>query len=115
MALAGVPALAGVWLLLLSPGRLMSREMTWDFLFILSGAWHLHFGHVAHVDFHEPLASLNFLLPLAAFSLFGVTPVAFLASVVAVAALVLVLACWAAWRRLPLLPASVFVLPCLLS
>jgi hypothetical protein len=109
VALAGVPSLAGVWLLL-SPGRLMSREMTWDFLFILSGAWHLHFGHIAHVDFHEPLASLNFLLPLAAFSLFGVTPVAFLASVAAVAALVFVLACWAAWRRLPLVPAAVFVL-----
>jgi hypothetical protein len=88
----------------------MSREMTWDFLFILSGAWHLHYGHVAHVDFHEPLASLNFLLPLAGFSLFGATPFAFLASVVAVAALVFVLACCASWRRLPLVPASVFVL-----
>jgi hypothetical protein len=109
VALAGVPSLVGVWLLL-SPGKLMSRAMTWDLVFLFSGAWHLHFGHVAHVDFHEPLAALNFLLPLAAFSLFGVTALAFLASVVAVAALVFVVACWAAWRRLPLAPGAVFVL-----
>ena len=109
MALAGVPSLIGIWLLL-SPGRLMSRAMTWDFLFILSGAWHLKFGQVPHVDFHEPLAALNFLLPLAAFSLFGTSPFAFLGSVAMLAAVVFVLACLASWRRLPLVPASVFVL-----
>lgn len=108
VVLAGLPAAAGMWLLL-SPGRLMSRAMTWDLLFIFSGAWHLHYGDIAHVDFHEPLAALNFLLPLAGFALFGVTPYAFLASVAAVAALLFVVACWAAWRRLPLAPAAVFV------
>jgi hypothetical protein len=109
VALAGVPSLIGVWLLL-SPGRLMSRAMTWDFLFVLSGAWHLHFGDVTHVDFHEPLAALNFLLPLAGFSLLGVSPFAFLASVVMLAVPVFALACWASWRRLPLVPAAIFVL-----
>jgi hypothetical protein len=106
--LAAIPLLAGIWALL-SPGRVLSREMTWDFLFILLGAWHLHFGHVAHVDFHEPLAVLNFLLPLAGFHVFGVTPLAFMAGVVIVAMAVFVLAFWAAWRRLPLLPACIFV------
>ena len=44
-AWASVQALVGV-ALLLAPGRLFSREMTWDLLYNLEGAWHLHNGHV---------------------------------------------------------------------
>jgi len=108
LALAGVPVLGGIWALL-SPGRIVSREMTWDFLFIFSGAWHLHYGHVAHVDFHTVFGVLNFLLLLAGFQIFGITPLAFLASAVLVVLAVFTLASWAAWRRLPLIPACFFV------
>src|ERR1700754_4053865 len=52
--LASVPLFAGI-LVLVTPGRILSREMTCDFVYNLSGAWHLHYGHVAHVDFHGPL------------------------------------------------------------
>ena len=38
-------------LLLIAPGAVLSRDMTWDLLFNLSGAWHIHNGHVPHVDF----------------------------------------------------------------
>jgi len=108
VVLAGVPVLGGIWALL-SPGRALSREMTWDFLFIFAGAWHLHYGHAAHVDFHTPLGVLNFLLLLAGFQIFGITPLAFMAGVVMVVLAVFTLASWAAWRRLPLLPACIFV------
>ena len=108
VVLAGVPVLGGIWALL-SPDRVLSREMTWDFLFIFSGAWHLHYGHVIHVDFHTLLGVLNFLPLLAGFQIFGITPFAFLAGVVMVVLAVFTLASWAAWRRLPLLPACIFV------
>jgi hypothetical protein len=108
VALAGVPVLGGIWALL-SPGRVLSREMTWDFLFLFSGAWHLHYGHVAHVDFHTVLGVLNFLPLLAGFQIFGISPLAFLAGVIMVVLAVFTLASWAAWRRLPLIPACFFV------
>jgi len=45
-----------------SPNLVVSHQMTWDFLYNLSGAWHLQHGHVPHVDFHEPVGQLNFVL-----------------------------------------------------
>jgi hypothetical protein len=108
LLLASVPLLAGVGALI-APGRILSREMTWDFLFNLAGAWHLHYGHVAHVDFHGPVGVLNFLLTLVGFAVVGPTPLAFLVGAIIVALAVFVLASWAAWRRLPLLPAVIFV------
>ena len=59
VASALLPLLAAAWLLL-SPGRIFSREMTWDLLFNLAGAWQLHSGQIAHVDFHDPLGALSF-------------------------------------------------------
>lgn len=106
--LASIPLFAGI-LVLVTPGRILSREMTCDFVYNLSGAWHLHYGHVAHVDFHGPLGELNFLLTLAGFRIVGPTPHAFLVGVIIVALAVFMLASWAAWRRLPLLPAVLFV------
>ena len=107
--LAGVPVLAGVWALL-SPNLVVSHQMTWDFLYNLSGAWHLQHGHVAHVDFHEPVGQLNFVLTLLGFELLGPTPFAFLAGVTIVAIGVFVSAVLAAMQRLPLVPAALFVI-----
>ncbi len=114
LVVAAAPTMVAGWALI-SPGRLLSRDMTWDLLFNLAGAWHLQFGHVAHVDFHEPVGQLNFLLTQAGFVLFGPTPRAFLAGVVIVTVATFAAATFVAWRRLPLLPAAIFVVfTCLL-
>jgi hypothetical protein len=107
--LAGVPVLVALWALL-SPGLVLSREMTLDFLYNLSGAWHLQHSHVAHVDFHEPVGQLNFRLTLLGFELVGPTPFAFLVGVAIVAAAVFGSASAAVMRRLPVLPAALFVI-----
>jgi hypothetical protein len=114
LVLAGAIVLAAAWAVF-SPPILLSSEMTWDLLFNLSGAWSVHFGHVAHVDFHEPVGSLNFRLTALGFDLVGARPQALLVSVGIVTAFIFVAACLAAWRRLPLLPATIFVVfACLL-
>src|SRR6185437_2837070 len=71
--LLAAPIVAAAMWALLSPPVVLSREMTWDLLFNLAGAWHVHLGHVAHVDFHEPVGQLNFLLrrPASASSVSG--------------------------------------------
>jgi len=112
--LAALPTAAAAWALL-SPSYVLSREMTWDLLFNLAGAWHLHFAHAPHVDFHEPVGQLNFLLTEAGFRLLGPTPRAFLAGVAIVTLAIFAAAAFTAWRRLPLLPAAIFVVfACLL-
>lgn len=105
---AAVPVIAAAWALL-SPDRLLSREMSWDLLFNLSGAWHLHYGHVAHVDFHDPVGELNFVLTALGFSIVGPTPHAFLVGVAIITSFLFITAVIVAWRRLPLLPAVIFV------
>jgi len=107
--LAGVPVLVALWALL-SPGLVLSHEMTWDFVYNLSGAWHLQHGHVAHVDFHEPVGQLNFMLTALGFGLVGPTPFAFLVGIAIVAAVAFASASVAAMRRLPTLPAALFVI-----
>jgi len=109
MLLAGLPMLAGAWLLL-SSDLVLSHEMTWDFLYNIAGAWHLQNGHILHVDFHEPLGALNFELTWLGFALLGPTPFAVIAGSVMVAAGVFFSAALAAMRRLPLWPAVLFVL-----
>lgn len=47
--------------------------MTWDLLFNLAGAWHLHNGQVPHVDFHDPVGQLYFRLTQLGFWLCGPT------------------------------------------
>jgi hypothetical protein len=114
LLLAGLPVIAGAWALL-SPNVVLSREMTWDFLFNLSGAWQFEYGRIPHVDFHEPLGTLNFVLTWLGFTLFGATPFAVLAGSVIVSVTVFISAVLAAGRRLPLLPAVLFVVfACLL-
>ena len=115
VALAGLPVLAGAWALMSPPVVLLSA-MTWDFLFNLSGAWHLYLGHAAHVDFHEPVGQLNFILTAIGFHLLGPGPFAFLVNVAIVVSVLYAASFLAAWRRLPLLPAAIFVVfVCLLA
>ncbi len=105
---AALPVIVAAWALL-SPARLLSREMSWDLLFNLSGAWHLRYGHVAHVDFHDPVGELNFYLTALGFSIAGPTPHAFLVGVTIITSFLFTIAVIVAWRRLPLLPAAIFV------
>ena len=109
VVLAAAPVLLGVWALL-SPGVVLSYQMTWDFLYNLSGAWHLQHGHVAHVDFHEPVGQLNFVLTLLGFQFFGPSPFAFLAGVAIVTGMVFASALLAVMHRLPLISAVLFVI-----
>src|SRR5260370_35942567 len=83
--LAGVPVVVALWALL-SPALVLSREMNWDFVYNLSGAWHLLYGHVAHVDFPEPGGQLSFIRTLLGFELVGPTPFAFLVALAIVTA-----------------------------
>ncbi len=96
--------------LLASPDHLVSRTMTWDLLFNLSGAWHLYDGQVAHVDFHDPVGSLYFWLTYLGFRIGGATVFAFVTGQLIITAVLFAAAIGAAARRLPLLPAVVFVL-----
>jgi len=105
---AGLPVLAALWALL-SPPVVLSSEMTWDLMFNLAGAWHLRFGHLPHVDYHEPVGVLTFLLTEAGFRLVGPSPRAVLAGMAIVAAALFPIAALVAARRLALLAATLFV------
>lgn len=90
--------------------RVLSREMVWDLLYLLGGAWHMYWGHVPHVDFHTELGSLNFLLIEAGFRIVGTNVSAFVFAKAIVSAFIFAAAVLASGRRLPLVPAVVFVL-----
>jgi hypothetical protein len=109
LVVAGLPVLAAAALVLWTD-VVLSREMTWDLLFNLAGAWHLANGHIPHVDFHEPVGALNFLLTRLGFALVGCTPFAFVAGAIVIALAVFTSATAAAIARLPFLPALLFVL-----
>jgi len=78
-------------------------------MFNLAGAWHLWFGHVPHVDFHEPVGTLTFLLTEAGFWLLGPSPKAVPVGMAIVAAVLFAIACLVTARRLSLLPGVLFV------
>jgi len=105
---AGIPVLVAAWALM-SPPTLFSRTMTQDLLFNLAGAWRIYLGQVAHVDFHDPSGRLSFLLTALGFHLLGPSPFAFLVNVGVMAAALFAAAFVAAIRRLPLLPAVLFI------
>jgi hypothetical protein len=105
---AGLPLLAAIWVLL-SPPVILSSEMTWDLLFNLAGAWHLRFGHVPHIDYHEPVGVLTFLLTEAGYWLLGPSPRAVPAGMAIAAAVLFAIAVPVAARRLTPLPAALFV------
>ncbi|SJZ73866.1 hypothetical protein SAMN02745126_02096 [Enhydrobacter aerosaccus] len=108
LLLAALPVLIGIWDLL-SPPLVLSQEMTWDLLFNLAGAWQMYLGHVPHVDFHEPVGQLNFALTAMGFNVVGVGPRAFLAGAILMTGVIFLSASIVAWRRLPALPAAIFV------
>ncbi len=115
LILAGIPVLIGIWAMV-TPPNLLSKVMTQDLLFNLAGAWQVYLGQVPHVDFHEPSGQLSFLLTALGFHLLGPGPFAFLINVVCVTAALFVASLLASLRRLPLLPAVLFILfICLLA
>ncbi|SEO34487.1 hypothetical protein SAMN02990966_01730 [Rhodospirillales bacterium URHD0017] len=109
LVLSGLPVLAAAWAVL-SPPVMLSKAMTQDLLFNLSGAWHVYSGHLAHVDFHDASGRLSFLLTALGFHLLGPTPFAFLVNVGIMGAVLFAASFLAAMRRLPLLPAVLFVI-----
>lgn len=115
LLLAGLPCLAAAWAILV-PMRVFANAMACDLMFNLAGAWHVWHGDRPHVDFHDPLGSLNFFLTALGFALAGLGPRAFLVGTVVVALGLFALAFHAALRRLPLVPAALFVaVVCLLA
>lgn len=113
--LAGLPVLVAAWALV-SPATMLSKTMTQDLLFNLSGAWHVYHGHVPHVDFHDPSGRLSFMLTAIGFHLLGPSPFAFLVNVAIMATVLFAASFLAAVQRLPLLPAAIFVVfICLLA
>jgi hypothetical protein len=105
---AGVPVLAAAGALFTTPA-VLSTAMTQDLLFNLAGAWHVHAGQVAHLDFHDPAGRLSFILTAIGIRLVGASPFAFLVNVAIATAILFAAAFAAALRRLPLLPATIFV------
>lgn len=108
VAMSAAVFVAAGWLLG-SPNLIVSRAMTWDMLFNLAGAWHLQQGHIPHVDYHDPLGTAGFRLTQLGFMLTGVSVWGFIAGEIVAGAAVGVAATIVASRRLPLLPALVFV------
>jgi hypothetical protein len=109
MLLAGIPVLFATGAMIATP-VMLSRVMTQDLLFNLSGAWHIYQGQIAHVDFHEPIGRLSFVLTAIGMRLSGVGPAAFLFGMVVVTATLFAASAVVAIRRLPPLPAALFIL-----
>jgi hypothetical protein len=102
-----VPAIGAAWLLM-SPDQVFSREMIWDLLFNLEGAWHLEHGHAAHVDFHNPLGILAFAFTRIGFGVVGLSAKAFLVGQTMVMLAIGAIAVPIAARRCAPLPALLF-------
>lgn len=101
--------LVAVWLLL-APPTVFSREMSWDLLFNLDGAWNLWNGRQLHVDVHDPLGTLTFGLTALGFHLVGVGPRAFLVGETLYAVLMLASSIRIFPSRLPFAAAAVATL-----
>lgn len=107
--LSALPLLLAGWLLL-SRDVMLAEQNAMDLLFNLAGAWQFHLGRTQHVDFHEAVGPLNFLLTQAGFHLVGFSPFAFLAGQMLAVLGLSLMAVVAAGRRLPLAAAVIFVL-----
>src|SRR5690348_2949394 len=106
-----VTLFVSVWLML-SPGLIYSKYMTWDLLFNLEGAWQVYTGQVAHIDFHTPNGTLNFAITALGFEIIGVKPLAFVVGECILAVAITLLAILTVKDRLPFLPGIVFVSMC---
>ena len=98
-----------MWLLL-AAHTVFSREMTWDLLFNLEGAWDLWSGRQLHVDVHDPLGLVTFGLTAVGFQIAGIGPRAFLVGEALYAAAMLAAAICILPRRLPPAAAAVATL-----
>ncbi|MEM9974631.1 MAG: hypothetical protein AAF771_10655 [Pseudomonadota bacterium] len=79
-----------------------------DALHVVDVAMRMHLGQIPHLEFHTPLGAMAFL-PIAWMLGFGAPlGMAYLGAQALMAALVLPLAFWAAWTRLPKRTAFVF-------
>lgn len=107
--LSGLPLILAGWLLM-SRNIMLTQQNLTDLLFNLSGAWQFHAGRVQHVDFHEPVGPLNFLLTQAGFHLVGFSPFAFLAGQMLAVMGLFLMAVAVTVRRLPLAASIMFVL-----
>jgi len=110
LGLIAAPPLIVAAYLLLSPGVIFSREMSWDLLFNLEGAWSLYTGQTPHVDFHDPLGILPFLLTEIGFWLNGIGPWAFMSGVLLFAGVIFVASVWVIAPRLPIIAAGTAVI-----
>jgi hypothetical protein len=103
-----VPA---IWAVLSVP-VIYSREMTWDLMFNLDGAWRIYTGQTPHVDFHDPVGTLPFAITALGFYLVGTKPFAFIVGECIIAAVITALAVVAVRDRLALVPGVLFVALC---
>jgi hypothetical protein len=95
---------------LLAPATVFSREMSWDLLFNLDGAWNLWNGRQLHVDIHDPLGIVTFGLTALSFPITGIGPRAFLVGETLYAVAMLAASIYIFPRRLPLAAAVVATL-----
>ena len=109
MASVALP-LAGAAFLLLAAPTIFSREMSWDLLFNLEGAWSLWNGQQLHVDVHDPLGIVTFGLTAFGFHIAGVGLRAFLVGETLYASLMLAAALCIFPRRLPPVAAAIATL-----
>jgi hypothetical protein len=111
LALSLALTIPALWAVLSVP-VVYSREMTWDLMFNLDGAWRLYAGQVAHVDFHDPIGTLPFAVTALGFYLVGTKPFAFIVGECIVAVVVTALAFVAVKDRLALIAGVLFVALC---
>jgi hypothetical protein len=114
LALVALP-LAAATFLLLAPPTVFSREMSWDLLFNLEGAWSLLNGQQLHVDVHDPLGIVTFGLTALGFYVTGPGAKAFLVGETLYAAVILAAALTILPRRLPPAAAAVATIYVVLS
>ncbi|WP_421996979.1 hypothetical protein [Reyranella sp.] len=105
-----IAVVAASGLALLLPSTVYSRVMAWDFLFNLSGAWAIQSGLTLHVDVHDPLGALTFWLTILGFYVDGPSVRAFLIGNLVMAGAICAIATVVTCRRLPPIPAAIFVL-----
>src|SRR5260370_5242828 len=91
LALSVALTIPALWAVLSVP-VVYSREMTWDLMFNLDGAWRMYTGQTAHVDFHDPVGTLPFAVTALGFYLVGIKPFAFIVIECIVAAVITALA-----------------------
>ena len=111
LALSVALTIPALWAVLSVP-VVYSREMTWDLMFNLDGAWRIYAGQVAHVDFHDPVGTLPFAVTALGFYLVGTKPFAFIVGECIVAVVVTALAVVAVRDRLALIAGVLFVALC---